>query len=458
MWEQPLFVSPQALFRYRIVSAVGGHRLAGRPLADAVRLVAGEFHIDPGGQARRASDRSIYRWLKAYDEKGLSGLEPRQREPLAGSRVLSDELIDFLRHEREQDATASLPEMVRRARAQGIVKAGERTCRSTVWRTCRRLGIATHRRKQPHGGDTRRFAFRERMQMVLADFTHFRAGSTRARRAALYLLDDATRYGLAMTVATSEQTEVFLHAIHDVLQRHGHFDALYTDGGAAFTSDDTTRVFAQLGIALIIGTPRYPEAHGKIERFNRTAKDRVLRSLDNAPDVDPDCGAMSLRLRHDLREVYNHTPHESLNDQTPQQRWSHSERPLRPVPGEDWLRRCFTIAEQRRVSNDHVVSFGGVLYEVPRGHAGERITLHRRILEDDTLYVQHQDRLVRLHPVDPHTNAHSRRGTRVERDEEALPLSKSASTMHYEQAYGCVLDADGGLPDEIPSDSDNEEQ
>lgn len=57
-------------------------------------------------------------------------------------------------------------------------------------------------------------------------------------------------------------------------------------------------------------------------------------------------------------------------------------------------------AEQRTVSNDHCISFDGVVYEVPVGLAGQRITILRALLEDDALYLNHRGRRIRLHPVD----------------------------------------------------------
>jgi len=75
------------------------------------------------------------------------------------------------------------------------------------------------------------------------------------------------------------------------------------DHGAGFISDDTRTVIASLPhVHLINGTKAYPEGHGKIERFNRTALMEVLRSLDGAAEVDPDCEALTLRLRHFLFE------------------------------------------------------------------------------------------------------------------------------------------------------------
>ena len=147
-----------------------------------------------------------------------------------------------------------------------------------------------------------------------------------------------------------------------------------------------------------------PEGHGAIERFNRSAKARVLRHLDRDPDVDPDCDALTLRLRHDLLEVYNHLPHEALDGMSPHQRFHQDPRPLRPEPSAEKLRKCFTVTFTRRVSNDHIVPVGSTDYEVPRGYSGQRLKLMRRLLEctaeTDAIYMTHQGEPLRLHPVD----------------------------------------------------------
>jgi hypothetical protein len=55
------------------------------------------------------------------------------------------------------------------------------------------LGIDTSRGKQPVNRDSRRFVYPHRMQMVLCDGKHFRAGAARLRSMAYFFLDDATR-------------------------------------------------------------------------------------------------------------------------------------------------------------------------------------------------------------------------------------------------------------------------
>ena len=98
---------------------------------------------------------------------------------------------------------------------------------------------------------------------------------------------------------------------------------------------------------------------------------------------------------------------EALDGATPQERWDADTRRLRLHESDTELREKFVITETRKVSLDHVVSVGGVDYEVPRGHGGTRLAVRRHALEG-TLSILHQGRIVRLHPVDLAANAAAR--------------------------------------------------
>ena len=80
------------------------------------------------------------------------------------------------------------------------------------------------------------------------------------------------------------------------------------------------------------------------------------------------------------------------------------------------LRSRFVLHIKRTVSADHIVSVDSVDYEIPRGHAGEKLLVHRRLL-DNTLSVLHDGRLVDIHPVDLHANARARRARAPKRDQ-----------------------------------------
>ena len=438
--------SAEALFRYQVVSMVLSLEFGGQGKDAAISRVAGMGHRGPRGEPRSVSRRTLYRWLAGFEIGGVAGLEPAGRELVDGSRVLPEALLGYLKEQKKADPRTSIPEIIRRANESGVIAPDACIDRSTVYRACKRLGLEVARRKKLLDRDTRRFAYPHRMDMVLSDGKHFRAGASRARRVALFFLDDCSRYGLHVVVGTSENSRLFLRGLYEMIRRFGLMSIFYMDLGPGFRADDTVAVIGSLGALLIHGEAAYPQGHGKIERFNRTILAALLRGLDRRPDVDPDCGSLTLRLQHYLREVYNHQPHESLGGQSPAERFSADDKPLRFPAGDTELRRCFTVHLKRRVSADHVVSIGSLLYELPRGHAGARVVIERNVL-DDRLHFNHQGRMIELALLDQAANARSRRarGRNKPDDEVAHPLPKSAADMIYDRELGSVVGPDGGF-------------
>lgn len=435
----------EALFRFRVVSEVLAEVMTGQPRGWAIKVVASRAHTELDGGERRLSARTLYRWVGAYERGGLAALEQVPRKRVETSAVLPETLVSFLREEKGTDPLASVPELLDRARERGRLGRQESVDRTTAWRAVKRMGLETRRRPTKHEGDTRRFAYPHRMQMVLSDGKHFRAGIRRLRRVALFFLDDCSRYGLHVVVGTSENSELFLRGLFEMVQCCGLMDALFLDRGPGFISGDTFRVVGQLERALIHGTKAYPEGHGKIERFNRTAVAKVLRALDGAVDVDPDPGALELRLRHFLGR-YNDQPHESLDKQTPKSRWEADERELCFPESEEALRSHFVVTEERRVSNDHVINFDGVQYEAPRGLRKQTAQVHRQVFTGE-LSVLHHGKFVRLHPVDLERNARDRRGRHQVDPPPSVGPVKTAASLAYERDFTPVVGHDGGFHD-----------
>lgn len=303
--------SDKALLRYHVVSLVRARRLAGVRLARAVEEVASLRHPTAAGEPRRVSARTVYRWVARYERGGADALADERRGSERASRVLSPQLLRYLADERERDRDASIPELLERAEQVGLLGAWRDVDRTTVYRALVRMGVATARRKGQRGGDQRRFDYAHRMELVLCDGVHFRAGATRKRRVACFYLCGATRFGLHVVVGPSESAALFLRGFHEVLLRYGRPGILYLDHGPGFIANAVTEVCRRLDLALVHGRAKYPEGHGKIEKFNQTVRSRVLRGLARA-DVDPAYGALELRLSYWLRERYNHHPHESL--------------------------------------------------------------------------------------------------------------------------------------------------
>lgn len=435
----------RALYRWAVVSQVQSLVLGGLSLAGAVARASRQSYPDPSGELRPARRSSIYRWLAAYEKEGLDGLFDAKREAKGSS--LPPDFLAFLIAEKKADPEASIPDVIAKAlELRLIAKALDRT---TVYRAARRLNLPLLRKESAEESDKRPFAYPHRMQMMLVDGKYFRAGAERRKRLAFFFLDDATRVVLDVFVSTAgESTDFFLRSLFEVMKTYGFMGACYLDRGPGFRSDDTRRLFAALEIPLILGAAGYPEGRGKLERFNRTVGRQLLRSLGK-PGIDPSPKALELRIRHYLHERYNQREHNGLKG-IPKERFDNDERPLRFPKSEAELRQAFVLTDTRKVREDNVIPWNDVLYEVPLGYAGTRITVYRDVI-GLTIQMLHHGQLVTLKPVNLAQNARERRGKKgkgqAKTPAPVAPIT-TAAEIHFNRDFGPIVGPDGGFPEQ----------
>jgi len=427
-------VCSEALFRHKVVTSVLALVILGYERPIAIEQTVQSVHVTETGQVRVLSTRTLYRWLAEYQKGGIAALEPAKR--VLESKALGDELIAFLKDEKADDPDASIPELLRRAEERSVLGPDDRVHRVTVWRMLKRLALPTSSRAAKQHADIRRFAYPHRMRMVLVDGKHFRAGAGRLKRVAFFFIDDCSRRVLWAVVGPSESSALLLRGLYDVVRHFGLMDILYFDRGPGFIANDTHAVCVRLHIHFIHGQARYPQGHGKVEAFNKTAHHDILRGMSRA-EVDPDFGSLELRLRHYIEHQYNVRPHESLDDQTPEQCWKSDERELTFPRDHEDLRSRFVLTESRRVSGDNIVSVNRTRYEVPIGHRLKWIVVQRHLL-DGAVRIVHENKLVQLHPVDLAHNAESKRARQAKTKNESREAPKTAAAMAFERSFGPV--------------------
>ena len=427
-------VTTEALFRHKVVTSVLALVILGYERSIAIDKTTQSVHVTETGQVRVLSTRTLYRWLAEYQKGGIAALEPAKR--VLVSKALSDELIAFLKDEKAHDPDASIPELLRRAEQRNVISSDDKVHRATVWRALKRLEVPTSSRSAKQHADIRRFAYPHRMRMVLVDGKHFRAGVGRLKRVAFFFIDDCSRRVLWAVVGPSESSALLLRGLYEVVRHFGLMDILYFDRGPGFIANDTHSVCTRVHIHFIHGKARYPQGHGKVEAFNKTAHHDILRAMARA-EVDPDFGSLELRLRHYIEYQYNVRPHESLDGQTPEQRWQSDERELTFPRDHDDLRSRFVLTESRRVSGDNIVSVNRTRYEVPIGHRLKWIAVQRHLL-DNSVKIVHEGKLVQLHPVDLAHNAEAKRARQTTTKDESREAPKTAATMAYERCFGPV--------------------
>jgi len=207
------------------------------------------------------------------------------------------------------------------------------------------------------------------------------------------------------------------------------------------------KVMANLDIPLILGTADYPEGRAKIERFNSTVTQDVLRGLTK-PEIDPACSSLELRLRHYCQKRYNLREHNGINNISPATAFNNDSRSLRHPYDEEQLRRAFYITSQPKVSRHNVINFRKKMLEVPLGYTGKRITIYRDVLSD-SVYMLHEGQYIQLMPADLGANARERRAPsrkkkRTKKEPPIGPIT-TAAEMHFNRDYSPIVDEDGGF-------------
>lgn len=431
----------EKLFRYLVVSSLKAELLKGTPMPKAISIVINSDFYTTEGSIKYFSARTLYRWHTSFEQKGVQGLCSRKRNNKKKLRLSEQEML-FIKKVKKDDPLASVPEIIK----QGILKKEfpSNISRTTVYRACKRMNLPLIR-SVPKNQDMRRFSYPHRMDMILCDGKHFRAGKNKQKRVVLIYIDDSTRFILHQIVGTSETTKLFLTGLYELILKYGLMRAIYLDKGPGFKSLDTAKVLASLNISLYKGRIRYPEGHGKIERFNRTIKKDLLRGLGKN-SVDNHLNALNLRLGHYIEKIYNQSSHSSLNDKTPQEVFNDDDYPLSFPQKIDFLKEKFVLEEKRKVSKDNIISINGQAIELPTGYAGTKITAFKHILIGE-IYIYHNGRKIYLHKVDLTMNALTKRGSGL----QIPPVTNEvnlASDIAYEKDMGPLVDNEGNFHEE----------
>jgi transposase InsO family protein len=166
----------------------------------------------------------------------------------------------------------------------------------------------------------------------------------------LTVLDDHSRFALALTACPSQSTKSTQKALTEVFRRYGLPERMTMDNGSPWGTPRGARCYThfavwlmRLGISVTHSRPHHPQTQGKDERFHRTLEAELLRpnrrdDLTSTrqnnrhrrpyPRLSPENTIEAWQKQFDLwRVIYNcQRPHEALGMQVPAQRYQPSPR------------------------------------------------------------------------------------------------------------------------------------
>ena len=402
-----------AIFRATVIGPLMHRVLTHGQLSAELRALSEQRFRPPGADSTRTySVPTLERWLYAYRTGGLAGLCPRPRSDRGFAQELEDELRELLLDIRREYPSASVPLILQTLVDEGRLDAGK-----VSEPTVRRLFAAHHLPRQAarqEGEPKTRLRWQAERAGALwhGDVCHMTQCEIDSREIPVRihgLLDDASRYGIALEAHRTEREVDMLGVFVDALRRHPKPDALYLDNGATYRGEVLRIACARLGITLLHAKPYDPQARGKMERFWRTLREGCLNHIGSLASL----GDLNARLQGFLDKRYHPAPHSGLMGKSPAKMYA-----ARPAGegaiDEKALRAALTVHSRRRISNDNIVSLDGVAWELDQGYlAGQIVTVaHCFVAPTEAPWVEHEGKRLMLRPLDPIKNARRKRPPR----------------------------------------------
>jgi len=436
-----------AVFRHGIIGALTQAQMDRGQLHEALMRLSQQRFLPPRSKtSRNYSAATLERWFYAFKKRGLKGLLPRPRKDKGRAKSLSPELRKLLCDIRREHPRASAKLIVRTLVADGRMDKAAVSV-TTIRRLFKDAGLDRVALRDGSGAKTRlRWQAERPMAMWHGDVCYGKAltidGKSRPVRIHA-LLDDASRYVVALEAHHTEREIDMLGLFVRALRRHGKPEALYLDNGSTYSGDTLATACARLGITLMHAQPYDPQARGKMERFWRTAREGCIDFLGSVSSLHD----INVRLWAFLDEHYHRAPHAGLFGQRP----SDVFKAVPPSP-EGWdeasLREALTTRMRRRVRRDTTVSIGGVDYELDLGHlAGRTVNLCRCLVDlKEKPWVEFEGKRLEVHPVDSVKNGQRRRALRRPDVHESMPAHPAFDPPKalLDKATGRRLQKNGG--------------
>lgn len=425
---QPSKAEEIALFRLSVVGDLLARDLAPGELGEELLARASRRYRPPGARSSRTFHwKTLQDWYYAAKRGGHAALAPASRvKGFAGS--LPPETRDLLLQIRKENPSASAGLILEVAVQQGALAAGEIST-STLRRLFAAAGASREASTARNRRERRRWDAGRVGALWHADVCHVWIRDATGAPRKIYVhgvLDDHSRYVVALEARDHEQEIDWLAVLCGALLRLPKPEVLYLDNGACYRGETLALACGRLGIRLLHAQPYDPQARGKMERFWKTFRGRCgdhLRGRSSLQDVN---AALLAYLDAD----YHAQPHGGLMGATPAKAFQAGRDRTTPALTAKQLADALEIAVKRKIGNALTFSLDGKVFEVRGRHlAGETVEVVLDPFADAPLRVLHDGKPVVFGACDAVANARSGRGADAPVPEPTVPFDPIAALL-----------------------------
>ena len=358
----------------------------------------------PDGTVMKYSYKTLEKWKSQYSTGGLDALLPGRRSDMGVSRVLDDEAICEIYRLKQAQPRMNATQIYNHLVKESFIPADVSV--DSVQRFIRNNDLKSAR--NPNLKDRKAFEEDEFGKCWQADtcyLPHITEDGKSRRVYCIMIIDDHSRLLVGGGLFYNDNAYNFQKVLKQAIATYGIPDKLYVDNGCSYSNDQLSMICVSLGVVLLHTKVRDGASKGKVERHFRTLKERWLYTLDIESITSLDQFNGMLR---DYMHTYNTTFHRGIDD-TPMNRYLHSEYVLKEPKSSEWLEECFLNRITRKVRKDSTVSIDKVSYDVPMQFISAKVEI--RFLPDDmeSAYILFEEKHYPIRRTNRNENCHVKR-------------------------------------------------
>ena len=339
------------------------------------------------------SERTLRRYMNAWQEGGFNALKPKQGWERPDSRLGADfeNIVTAAIELRRESPSRSVADIIKILELEGAIAPGS-VARSTLQRHLTAKGYAASqiRMYTSKGAAARRFRKEHRNQLWQSDIKYGPfVTAANGRKKQIYLvawIDDSASFVVSARFYLAQTADEIEDSLRRAIQKYGVPEKIFTDQGGQYKSKHIKKICATLGIILLRARPYHAEAKGKVENFNKqVGKFLSEAALMRFTKLDE----YNEYLRIWVDEYYHKHSCSPLGGLSPATVYGTDARPLKFVAA-DLLRDAFLRVGSRKVDKTGCISFEGSLYEVGLAFIGKRVKVRYDPSWTEELEVVHE--------------------------------------------------------------------
>ena len=330
--------------------------------------------------------RTIYRYLKAYQEKKFEGLIPADHGHGSAQKLSPrfNELFEEAKALKAEVPGRSVHDIIKILELEDRAEHGELK-RSTLQKHLFDAGFSRRQltlHNENRTNAARRFWKKHRMELVQGDIKYSHDIRFGGKKKTVYLstlLDDHSRFPLASRWFPDQTKERVEFTFREAVLKYGLFDKAYVDHGSQYISNDLIRACARLGIVVRHAPKKSGKSKGKVEKYHQIVEKFLLEAeLKDYETLD----AFNYAWAAYLELNYIDDPHEGLEENykaqgvevdktelTPKKEFTRDTRELRFADA-SVVREAFLKHKSGRVTKGATVSVEGHIYGVDQSCIG----------------------------------------------------------------------------------------